>query len=168
MFSERSQAADIIKSYEGLRLIPYVCAGGQSTVGYGHLTSSLEAITKQEADRLLLNDINRFEKQFKKIEIKLTQNKRDALISLAFNLGHIPVDIIMNINGGNHEQLIRSWMSYRKAGNRILLGLKRRRLAELLLYYENGEDIISDWKAARNFNSETIEQIKNTLIEKYK
>lgn len=47
-----------IKKHEGLRLRPYKCAGGYTTIGYGHVTTdSLTSITIAEAENMLQNDI---------------------------------------------------------------------------------------------------------------
>lgn len=48
-----------IRKHEGLRLKPYVCAGGKKTIGYGHVIKPNESfgnITKQQAEDILLQD----------------------------------------------------------------------------------------------------------------
>ena len=56
---------EIVKSFEGLALRPYVCAGGVNSVGYGATRSSsggpidldMEPISEIEAEALLVRDL---------------------------------------------------------------------------------------------------------------
>jgi lysozyme len=82
---------DLIKSFEGLRLEPYYCSSRVLTIGYGstgpHVKEGMK-ITKEEAEKLLIKDVSRFEDGVNKlINIPLTQQQFDALVSFAFNCG---------------------------------------------------------------------------------
>jgi lysozyme len=46
----------LIKKHEGLRLKPYKCSAGKTTIGYGRNLDD-NGITEEEADRMLHNDI---------------------------------------------------------------------------------------------------------------
>lgn len=84
-------ALECIKEFEGLRLKAYCCTGGKWTIGYGHTKGVHEGmvITRQEADKLLEEDITYFESFLSK-EVyaeDVTQGQWDALVSFVFNLG---------------------------------------------------------------------------------
>lgn len=87
---------DLIKSFEGLYLKPYICPAGVPTIGYGatfyengkKITIKDKAITEIRANELLLNQLSSFEKYVDSFCIdKLTQNQFDALVSFCFNVG---------------------------------------------------------------------------------
>ena len=85
---------DLIKTFEGCRLKAYKCPADVWTIGYGHTGSDVKqgmVITQAEADRLLQQDLERFEKNVMKFNNKYhwTQNEFDALVSFAFNIGSI-------------------------------------------------------------------------------
>ena len=56
---------EMVKSFEGLALRPYVCAGGVNSVGYGATVGSdgrridldMEPISETEAEALLIRDL---------------------------------------------------------------------------------------------------------------
>lgn len=55
----------MIASFEGLRLTAYQDIVGVWTIGYGHTGPDVKpglAITRQQADQLLVNDLARFER----------------------------------------------------------------------------------------------------------
>lgn len=85
----------MIKEMEGCRLTAYRCPTGHLTIGYGHTGSDVAAgmkVTQQTADALFEKDIARFEDELQRwlyIDgvTALSQQRYDALLSLAFNLG---------------------------------------------------------------------------------
>ena len=82
---------DLIRKYEGLRLAAYVCPGGKLTIGYGHTgpdVTSGKKITAEQANALLVKDVQRFESAVNElVKAPMTQGMFDALISFSFNLG---------------------------------------------------------------------------------
>ena len=81
---------ELIKSFEGRRLVAYQDSVGVWTIGYGHTKTAHEykLIIKSTADRLLAEDLVEFEKYVEKyVTVSLTQNQFDALVSWTFNLG---------------------------------------------------------------------------------
>ena len=55
----------LLKSFEGCELSAYVCPAGVLTIGYGHTGTDVyrgQTITMAEAERLLKQDLQRFEK----------------------------------------------------------------------------------------------------------
>jgi lysozyme len=94
---------DEIREEEKLRLTAYKIGDGKVTVGWGHAqpinTSKYKVgqkITKEEAQKLLVQDVNdaanslrRIFKQWEDqgINIKITQNQFDVMVSMIFNMG---------------------------------------------------------------------------------
>jgi len=94
---------DHIRNEEKLRLKAYDLNDGHITIGYGHAqpeTSSKykvgKTITKEKANKLFREDVNeaaegvkRMFRQWKEegINVKVTQNQYDAMVSIAFNMG---------------------------------------------------------------------------------
>lgn len=126
----------LIKHFEGCRLKSYQDTAGIWTIGYGHTkhVQPNQTITQDEADKLLKADSLIAEIRVAKcVEIsKMEQCKIDALISQAFNLrsfeklaGYLP-------NEGLY--LFKTLLYCKDVAGHELLGLKRRRLAEVMLF----------------------------------
>lgn len=132
---------NLIKSFEGLRLEAYQCPAKIWTIGYGH-TGKVNGkkivkgmkITKKQADELLLEDIERFEKCVSKYDkkYKWTQNEFDALVSFAFNIGNI--NQLTALGTRSKETIAYKMLLYRKSAGRVLQGLVRRREEERRLF----------------------------------
>lgn len=128
---------DLIKRYEGLRLISYMDAVGVLTIGYGHTGSDVKAgqhITAEQAEKLLKRDLQKFEFKVNKYDsiYKWTQNEFDALVSFAYNIGGI--EQLTNNGKRTKDQIGRKITAYTFAGGVQLKGLVTRRLAEQHLY----------------------------------
>lgn len=129
---------DLIKSFEGCRLIAYQCAAGVWTIGYGH-TKGVKAgdkITQAEAEKLLEQDCSRFVIHVNDVNdtyhYNFNQNEFDALVSFAFNIGNIRG---LTLNGQRNKfQIGYNMQYYCNAGGKKLAGLVRRRAAEYDLY----------------------------------
>lgn len=84
---------EFLINLEGMKLTAYRLAGEQYyTIGVGHYGPDVKAgqtITREKAISILKKDLKRFEASVKKIvtDIKLTQNRFDALVSYTFNRG---------------------------------------------------------------------------------
>jgi lysozyme len=136
----------LIKHFEGFRSKPYRCAAGLFTIGYGHLIGDGRSLpdswnrtfTLEECNALLANDVRKFELGVERyINVKLTQNQFDALVSFAFNLGLGTLQrssIRSKINRGNISGALQTWAKYNKAGGKVLNGLDLRRKAEIILF----------------------------------
>ncbi|MGC3891299.1 lysozyme [Pseudomonas urmiensis] len=132
----------LIKSFEGLRLQAYQDAVGIWTIGYG-TTRGVKAgmsITKEKAERMLLNDVQRFESEVERlVTVPLNQNQWDALICFTYNLGTANLEsstLRRLINAGNYTAAAEQFPRWNKAGGQVLAGLSRRRAAERDLFLE--------------------------------
>lgn len=139
---------DLIKSFEGLRLKPYLCSANVPTIGYGNtfyengkkVTLKDEAITEERATELLEFSLNKFEQYVDSYCIDtINQNQFDALVSFCYNLGPANLKastLLKKVNKDPNDPTIRAeFMKWNKAGGRALKGLTRRREAEANLYF---------------------------------
>ena len=135
----------LIKSFEGCRLEAYKCPAGVWTIGYGHTAGVKQGmkITLEEADKMLREDVEKFEKKVDKYNsiYNFNENQFSALVSFAFNVGNIDQ---LTANGTRslsvvHEKILL----YNKANGKTLSGLVRRRQAEYKLFGES-ENVSSE------------------------
>ena len=130
---------NLIKQFEGCRLTAYKCPAGVLTIGYGH-TAGVKAgqtITQAQADKMLVEDVERFERNVNKYydKYRWNQNEFDALVSFAFNLGSI--DQLTAGGTRSREVIAQKMLQYNKAAGKVLAGLTRRRQAEKELFLKN-------------------------------
>lgn len=130
---------NLIKQFEGCRLTAYKCPAGVWTIGYGHTAGvkSGQTITQAQADKMLVEDVERFERNVNKYydKYRWNQNEFDALVSFAFNLGSI--DQLTAGGTRSREVIAQKMLQYNKAAGKVLAGLTRRRQAEKELFLKN-------------------------------
>jgi lysozyme len=139
---------ELIKSFEGLSLVPYVCAGGINTIGYGntYYTNGKKVslqdtkITVLQAEELLRNSLSTYEKAVDSFcRDDISQHQFDALVSFCYNVGTGNLQkstLIKKVNANPQDTTIRAeFMKWNKAAGKVLLGLTRRRTAEANLYF---------------------------------
>lgn len=136
--SERGLA--LIRQFEGLRLSAYRCAAGVLTIGWG-TTKGVKMgmeITRDEADRLLMEDVQRFADHVAAlVKVPLNQNQIDALTSFVYNVGPAAFGkstMLKLINQGLLEDAANQFVRWNKAGGKVLAGLTARRAAEKKLF----------------------------------
>lgn len=131
----------LIKDFEGLKLTSYLCPANVWTIGYGstgpHVKEGM-TITEQEAEDLLKEDVSKFEDCVNQaVEVDLTQEEFDALVSFSFNVGcgaFMGSTLLRLLNAGNKQAAAQQFPRWNKAGGKVLAGLTRRREAEKALY----------------------------------
>lgn len=130
----------LIRQFEGLRLSAYKCPAGVPTIGYGTTKGVRmgQTITRDEADRLLLEDAQRFADHIAAlVKVKLSQHQIDALVSFVYNVGPSAFagsTMLRLINQGLYADAARQFQRWNKAGGEVVPGLTRRRAAERDLF----------------------------------
>lgn len=139
-----AEGAAFIKKLEGFHAKPYFDSGGWA-VGYGSHTWNRWKVTKTypgsvtqaEADELFPGQVVRYEDIVKSSvgDVLLTQNSFDALVSVAYNLGHINRDILQKF-AASREVTLRDFLSTATVHNRPHKLLVKRRTVEYQLFRE--------------------------------
>ena len=131
---------ELIKKFECCKLYAYRDSVGVLTIGWGHTkgVKAGQAITQQQADAFLREDLQEAEKAINVTGVQLSQNQFDALVSWVFNLGSAK---LYKSTMYKYLKTQRSPMEvcdqmiqWHNAGGKPLLGLKRRRVAEANMY----------------------------------
>lgn len=135
-FTISTTGLNLIKEFEGLYLKAYKCPAGVWTIGYGHTKNVKQGgqITKEEAEKLLINDLKECEKAVNKLTYKLNQNQFDALVSFTFNCGEGNLKKLTEGGKRSLTEISNSLLLYNKANGKVLTGLTRRRKAEQNLF----------------------------------
>ena len=134
MMRTSQKGINLIKEFEGCRLKAYKCPAGVWTIGYGH-TSNVkpnQSITREEAERLLREDLRMYENHVETTVKGLNQNQFDALVSFTDNCGSGCLKQLTK--GRTLKQIGEKIILYDKANGKPLAGLTRRRKAEQALY----------------------------------
>lgn len=156
---------NLIKSFEGCKLVAYKCPAGVWTIGYGHTAGVTEGmvITQEVADHLLKSDMKKYENYVSKYcnSICLNTNEFSALVSFCYNCG--AGNLKKLVSGRTKPQIADAMLLYNKGGGRVLKGLVRRRKAEreLFLSTPNAAYIIR-----RGSKGVDVKDIQRLLIKK--
>ena len=142
------EGVDLIKHFEGCYLDAYLCPAGVWTVGYGHTKGVKEgdAIEQEAAEAFLIEDLESFEQAVTRlVEVPLTQQQFDALVSWTFNLGAgnlAESTLLRKLNNYQYAEVPEQMMRWVRAGGQVLDGLVKRRAAEAALFQNK------DWREA--------------------
>lgn len=140
-----SKGIELIKEFEGFSSSAYLCSAGKWTIGYGNTfwedktpVKKGDEISKTKATELITKIANEFARDVATlIQIDVTQNQFDALVSLAYNigLGAFKSSTLLNqLNKGNFIGAGQEFLRWDKSNGKPLLGLTRRREREKLLF----------------------------------
>jgi len=138
----------LIKRFESLRLEAYLDTGNVPTIGFGstHGVHMGMVITPGEAERRLLEDIERLNIDPFLDGAATTQNQFDAMQSLAFNIGlgdpfRKPIiegfrtsSVLKFHKVGKYNRAADSFLLWKKDNGRVIRGLLNRREQERELY----------------------------------
>lgn len=134
-----SKGIELIKKYEGCRLTAYKCLSSEQyyTVGFGHYGSDVYpgmTITQDQANALLISDLERFKKEVEKYNsiYNWTDNEASALLSFAYNVGSI--DQLTCKGTRTKNEISEKILAYNKSGGKIIEGLTNRRQTEKKLF----------------------------------
>ena len=124
----------LIKSFEGCRLTAYLCPAGVWTIGYGHTAGVAkgQAITQEQAEAYLKEDLTKYEGYVTATGLALNQNQFDALVSFTYNCGNSNLKKL--ISNRTLDQIAEAILLYNKSNGTVLEGLVRRRAAERDLF----------------------------------
>lgn len=135
----------LISRFEGYFPKMYICPAGAPTIGYGHVLGNQEAfltkaeLTHVQALELLKLDLVRGNdiRPYLVDPEALAPHQLDALTSLTYNMGHPDIGysrLIQHINANKIEEAYDFFAPWRKIEDKILPGLAKRRLAELMVF----------------------------------
>jgi len=136
---------NLILLFEGFSPRPYLDSAGIPTIGYGNtyypggkrVTMKDPAISRERGVELFSSVLPAYEKIVNsKINVALTQNQFDALVSHTYNTGGSDT-LFSLINKKASPEAIREWITtrYITAGGKVLNGLVRRRKTEADLFF---------------------------------
>jgi len=155
---------NLIIRAEGFRSDAYLCSAGVPTIGYGSIryqdrdkVQLGDTISRNDAEALLTHYIaTQIDPMVPRLITRsLTQPQYDAFASFLYNFGfektrgYSLTGLINDGPEGNtlddlkawETKLIEKWPVYRMAGGKALLGLFRRRVAELLTFLHLPSDV---------------------------
>jgi lysozyme len=134
------RGVSLIKAVEGLRLKSYQDSVGVWTIGYGAtrgITAGM-AITNEQAERMLMNDIGRFEPEVERlVKVPLNQGQWDGLMSFTYNLGAANLGsstLLKLLNASDYAGAAEQFLRWNKAGGKVLAGLTKRRASERAMF----------------------------------
>lgn len=137
-----SAGYDLIKRFEGCKLIAYKCPANVWTIGYGHTKDVRQGdkISQHQADIMLGYDVEIFENYVNDLikGCKCTQGQFNALVSFAFNLGNGNLKtstLLRKFKAGDYEGAAKQFLRWNIAGGKVLDGLTRRREAEEAMFF---------------------------------
>lgn len=133
------QGIALIKSFESCKLTSYKAVNTEThyTIGWGHYGADVKAgqtISQDEADALLLSDLNEFVKYTNTYTkaLNLSQNQFDALVSFCYNCG--PKTLKKLVDGRTTKEISEHFADYVKSKGKVLNGLVNRREKEKELF----------------------------------
>jgi len=138
-----AEGLKIIKQWEGLKLTAYKDGGGVWTIGYGHTSAAGAPIVKQgmkitneEAERILRNDLDKFEADVVRlVKVPLNDNQFAALVSFHFNTGALGKSTLLKkLNKGDYKSVPSELMKWVNDNGKRVQGLVNRRSAEVGLW----------------------------------
>ena len=109
-----------LKSREGVRLKAYLDSVGVPTIGYGHIKGVKlgQVITQAQADAFFLGDLASHALPIlASIKVPVADHERDALISIAFNIGVAGFrgsTFLKRLNAGDRKGCAEAIMMWKK------------------------------------------------------
>lgn len=137
----------LIQQFEGLKLKAYQDSVGIWTIGYGNITyldgtkvKKGDEITREQADLMFKSTANKFALEVAKlINVCLTQNQFNALVSLAYNIGlgaFKGSTLLKKVNNNpNDKSIANEFLKWKYAGGKVIQGLLNRRIKESDVYF---------------------------------
>ena len=137
---------NLVKEYEGLRLVAYQDTSLIWTIGYGTTAAAGlgiiprkgMTITQDQAEYYLRLGLEKFALLIRPmIKVRVTDNEFGACLSLAYNIGSrgfSKSSVLRFLNLDNRSIAATKFALWNKDEGRVLAGLTRRRAAEAALF----------------------------------
>lgn len=136
---------ELISSFEDTKLKAYDDGVGVWTIGIGttvypngNKVKKGDVCTIDQAKSYFAHDLKRFEASVNKlVEVPLTQNQFDALVSLVYNIGQTAFSnstLLKKLNAKDYQAAADQFLRWNKGGGKVMKGLVRRREAERALF----------------------------------
>lgn len=140
------QLYTLIKTFEGCRLMPYICPAGVWTCGWGSTGPDVipgQPWTQEKADRRMQMDAIRFARATIALcpSLAVDGARLSAIADFAYNCGEGALaasTLRRKLNAGLLGEVpaqLRRWVN---GGGRVLPGLVRRREAEIVVWDSAG------------------------------
>ena len=141
-----NKGLELIKEFEGFSANAYLCPAKIPTIGYGNTfwedgrkVRIGEQISKSKALELLEFVANKdfADKIFPFIEVSISQNQFDAMVSLAYNIGvgaFSNSTLLKRVNVKDFLGAGNEFLKWDKSNGKPLLGLTRRQQREKELF----------------------------------
>lgn len=126
----------LIRSFEGCRLMPYVCPAGVWTCGWGSTGADVmpgQAWSRDYANQRMTMDAHKFARGTLTLCPQLSGTRLCAVADFAYNLGLGSLQastLRRKVNAGDWDGAKIELMRWVRGGGRVLPGLVRRRRAE--------------------------------------
>lgn len=140
-----TETLSLIKRWEGCELTAYKDIVGVWTIGYGHTAAAGEPtpkagmkITQDQADEILKRDLVKYIATVDEVvKVKINENMRGAMVSLCYNIGQGAFSkstLVKKVNLRDFKGAADAFLSWKKAGGRVVQGLLNRRNDERKLF----------------------------------
>lgn len=135
-----SKGETFIKSFERLRLTAYRCSSGVLTIGWGHTgaVSKGDKITLSAAKIYFKSDCLTVIRQLEPLNLRLSQNEFDAIVSFCFNCGFNAFresTLLKRIKENpRHPDIRNQFMRWIYSAGKVSRGLQERRKKEADMY----------------------------------
>ena len=132
---------DLIKRFEGCKLIAYQDSVSVWTCGWGSTGPDIHIgtmWTQEQADKRLMDHLELVEGCIERsVKVPLNQNQFDALACWIYNLGcgnFQASTLLKKLNAGDYAAVPDQIRRWNRAGTNVLAGLTKRREAEAALF----------------------------------
>jgi lysozyme len=142
----------VAHSFEKCKLQAYPDPGSKDghpwTIGWGHTGPEVVpglVWTQAQADAAFLRDVQSAVKAVEQyVKVDLTQGQADALIDFVYNVGagnFKSSTLLRMLNEGNTRAAREEFRRWNKNDGKVMLGLTRRRVAEIELWDGESADV---------------------------
>lgn len=135
-----NDATEFIAAEEGFSATPYICLGGQTTIGYGCADKAVVAkgkITKAEAKKVLKAKVTEDLAWLKRLLPKLNNNQLVAVLSLVYNIGRgrfLRSKAYQCLKAGTMLRAVNEMEEFRLVNGKVNTGLVARRQRERIKF----------------------------------